>query len=543
MKNYQSLKLFFFIAIHASLIGQTNNYIWPLDSSLPLTGNYGEIRPNHFHTGVDLSTKGKEGLPVHAIANGSVSRLRISSTGYGRCVYIRHDNGQVSVYAHLSAFNPEFEEYLFAEIYKRHVYELDLVVPPGILRIKQGEVIGASGNSGGSTGPHLHFEIRDDRTEVPFNPLLFLKKADKVAPQLNAIAWYEVSDLFQPQLLHFQKLNMVSPIAKLPAYQSPSSNIGFAFAASDLMNVGGSVNQVAAVRLLLDGIEIYAHSFTGLRFDNNRFVNEFADRQGGYFLQKCFLPENYPSGIYTSTKADGRIFLKDTLWHQIKLELRDEAGNLSSFQQALRCHRISPLITSTCETNYVSAKTSESIRIPNAILHIPAQTLYNSACVELKAKPGQVQILPASLNFANAVRLVVPVPADMKDKTAKIIFKSGKSVYRPELGKDSLYLDLKVAGTFSIGVDLQKPEVKALWKTTKAPQKVRHINFLIRDVLSGIERFEILVNGKWTFAYYDAKKDQLILDLKGLPRGSLNIHLFVSDKCENVTVFSTTFMH
>jgi murein DD-endopeptidase MepM/ murein hydrolase activator NlpD len=173
MKNFKLLKFLTVLSLSCPLLAQKSTYIWPLDSSLALTGNYGEIRSNHFHTGIDLSTNGREGLPVQAIADGTVSRIRISSGGYGRCVYIRHDNGQVSVYAHLSAFNTEIHEALFTEINKRQVYELDLTAPAEALRIRQGQIIGYSGNSGSSTGPHLHFEIRDDKTEIPYNPLLF----------------------------------------------------------------------------------------------------------------------------------------------------------------------------------------------------------------------------------------------------------------------------------------------------------------------------------------------------------------------------------
>lgn len=541
MKNFKLLKFLTVLSLSCPLLAQKSTYIWPLDSSLALTGNYGEIRPNHFHTGIDLSTNGREGLPVQAIADGTVSRIRISSGGYGRCVYIRHDNGQVSVYAHLSAFNTEIHEALFTEINKRQVYELDLTAPAEALRIRQGQIIGYSGNSGSSTGPHLHFEIRDDKTEIPYNPLLFLKKTDHVPPQLNALAWYDVSDLYHPRLLHFQKVSTSAPIARLPDYRSPSSNIAFAFAASDYMSIGGSKNQVTSVRLMLDGTEIYAHSFTALRFESNRFVNEFADKQGGYFLQKCFLPENYPAGIYTGSKTDGRIFLKDTLWHSLKLELRDDAGNVTAVEQSLRCHIISPPHAPECKSHFVAARINESIATPNAILHLPANTLYNSICMQLKAEGGRVQILPAGLNFSTAFRLAMPVPAEMRDKTAKLIFRNANSVYRPELGKDSLYLEAKNSGTFTISTDLQNPEVKALWKSGKGSARPASLRFLMRDDLSGIERYELFVNGKWTFAYYDIKKDQLILETKGLPKGTLHLRLFVSDKCENVTLFSSTF--
>ncbi|MES2629986.1 MAG: M23 family metallopeptidase, partial [Bacteroidota bacterium] len=159
----------------------------PLDIPLYLSGNFGELRTNHFHTGLDIKTEGREGLNVYASATGWVSRLKVSAFGYGLIVYVEHPNGFTSCYAHLSTFNQRISDYVKLKQYQQRAFEVDFGVPAGEIPVTQGEIIGLSGNSGGSGGPHLHFEIRDTKTELALNPLLFgLDIADDVRPSINA---------------------------------------------------------------------------------------------------------------------------------------------------------------------------------------------------------------------------------------------------------------------------------------------------------------------------------------------------------------------
>jgi murein DD-endopeptidase MepM/ murein hydrolase activator NlpD len=167
------------LLISASLYGQRSlpldYFRSPLDIPLSVTGSFGEIRPNHFHSGADFKVQGKEGLPVFAVADGWVSRIKISPVGFGNALYIDHPNGFTSVYGHLFGYNDTISTYAHKMQYVRKSFEVDLfpITNHDTLWIKKGDLIGFAGNSGSSFGAHLHFELRNTASERIINPLLF----------------------------------------------------------------------------------------------------------------------------------------------------------------------------------------------------------------------------------------------------------------------------------------------------------------------------------------------------------------------------------
>lgn len=145
----------------------------PLDIPMQLSGNFGELRNNHFHAGFDLKTQQKEGLPIFAVADGYISRIKISTFGNGKTLYITHSNGFTSVYAHLQKTSDSIEKFIKKVHYQEQSFEIEKFLKPGEFIVSKGEIIAFSGNSGASEGPHLHFEFRDNVTENIINPMLF----------------------------------------------------------------------------------------------------------------------------------------------------------------------------------------------------------------------------------------------------------------------------------------------------------------------------------------------------------------------------------
>jgi murein DD-endopeptidase MepM/ murein hydrolase activator NlpD len=172
-------------------MAQDGGYRTPLDGVLRLSGNFGEVRSNHFHAGLDLKTDGAEGKAVHAIADGHIVRVNVSPTGYGKALYVEHPDGKTSVYAHLREFGAEVNAYVKQQQYAEEKFAVDLTIPKGKFVVKRGDVIAKSGNSGGSGGPHLHFEIRDTESQAPLNPLDHgFKVADDNAPEMQRLWIY-----------------------------------------------------------------------------------------------------------------------------------------------------------------------------------------------------------------------------------------------------------------------------------------------------------------------------------------------------------------
>ncbi|MBL7918333.1 MAG: M23 family metallopeptidase, partial [Bacteroidia bacterium] len=190
-----------------SLFAQNNGFVFPLQEPISLVGNYGELRPNHFHAGLDFSTQGRTGLPVMAAASGYVSRIKVSAVGYGKAVYITHPNGKVTVYGHLTSYIPEIAIIVKSAQYKNESFEVELLPGKDEIKIKAGQIIGYSGNTGNSTGPHLHFEIRDEITETPINPLLYYKVPDTYKPTITHLGLYNMEDTTSPKFIKSLPIN------------------------------------------------------------------------------------------------------------------------------------------------------------------------------------------------------------------------------------------------------------------------------------------------------------------------------------------------
>ena len=186
---------FFYLIVCFTAVSQsTTNFRSPMDIPLQLSGNFGELRPGHFHAGLDIRTQGKVGLPIYAIDSGYVSRIAVSEGGYGKVIYITHPNGFTSVYAHLRKFYGSFQGLARDIQYGQQVFQFDSSLTETNLTVAKGDIIGYSGNTGGSAGPHLHFEIRNTKTEHPINPLLFgFEIKDNIAPKIYAIGIYPLS--------------------------------------------------------------------------------------------------------------------------------------------------------------------------------------------------------------------------------------------------------------------------------------------------------------------------------------------------------------
>jgi hypothetical protein len=213
----RSQLLFFFIGIllHTCVEAQffpthhypQNYFQWPTNAKIGIVANFGELRPNHYHMGLDVRTDSKENMNVLAAAEGYVAKVHIDATGFGRALYINHPNGFTTLYAHLNDFNPEIEQYVKEQQYRLKKWNIDLEIPAGILPVKKGGFIAYSGNTGGSQGPHIHFEIRETATDKVLNPLLFgMPIPDRQAPDLIRLAIYHTcfhfSAIIQTSHLH-----------------------------------------------------------------------------------------------------------------------------------------------------------------------------------------------------------------------------------------------------------------------------------------------------------------------------------------------------
>ncbi|MDB5272677.1 MAG: hypothetical protein JWO58_1044 [Chitinophagaceae bacterium] len=303
-----------------------------------LSANMGELRPNHFHAGIDVKTGFSTGLPVYAAQDGYISRVRISSYGYGNTLYITHPNGLVTVYAHLDHFNPVIKSYALNFQYQNQTFEMDEYVPANLIKIKKGEIIGKSGNSGSSGGPHLHFEIRDSLENV-LNPLSFgfSEIRDNLAPIIQKIAVRPLSIDSRVQQEYALK-EWIAQKKSDGTYQIPgvieaSGSIGIELKVTDRMNETSNLYGVNCIELFVNGEEIFYHNIESFSFDESKYINVHIDYahlvSSRQRLERCYVADGNRLSTYKKIKNRGRLTISPGETKQIEIRVYDAYGNKS----------------------------------------------------------------------------------------------------------------------------------------------------------------------------------------------------------------------
>ena len=304
----------------------------PLDFPMSLAANFGELRPNHYHMGLDIRTQHKENQPVHAAADGYVARVEIEPAGFGQAIYIRHPNGYTTVYGHLNQFFPALAAYVHQQQYRLQSWQVDLTPEPGLFPVRKGDFIAYSGNTGGSQGPHLHFEIRRTAGDINLNPLLFgLPVPDRTSPTLLRLAWYDRNqgiyeqsphilpirkEASKPAARHGDESGQRQPDAVTAAEWSvfpsllivPTSRISFALSAFDTQSGSANPNGIYEADLYVDHLPVIGFQMNNISYDDTRNVNAHIDYKtretGGPFLQQLFFLSGYPPpSIYRAVIA------------------------------------------------------------------------------------------------------------------------------------------------------------------------------------------------------------------------------------------------
>jgi len=336
----------------------------PLGIPMSLAANFGELRPNHYHMGLDIRTQHRENLPVYAAADGYIARVQIGPFGFGQAIYIRHPNGYTTVYGHLNRFIPALAAYVEQQQYRQQSWQVDLSIPPALFPVKQGDQIAWSGNTGGSQGPHLHFEIRLTAEDVNLNPLLFgLPVEDRVPPKLTRVAWYDGDQGIYEQSPHYLPEQPHSPYEK--TLLVPVPRIRFAISASDAQSGSSNPNGIYRAALYDDGRPVIGFQMDHISYDDTRNINAHIDYKtratGGPFLQQLFFLPGYPfpsiyrvpgpaggidpasrsgdhaagsgdttqPGRLTSRPPDGLVDLSDGRPHDIVIAVSDTRDNTS----------------------------------------------------------------------------------------------------------------------------------------------------------------------------------------------------------------------
>jgi Peptidase family M23 len=316
----------------------------PLNIPMQLSANFGELRPNHWHMGLDIRTEARENLPVYAAAEGYIAHVGIRGSSFGRFIIINHPNGLSTLYAHLNDFNPELEKYVREQQYKNESWAIELDFAPNQFPVDKGSFIAYSGNTGGSQGPHLHFEIMDTKTTKRYNPLLFgFPIQDNTPPILMRLAMYDRSkSVFEqtPKLFTLKNTDSGYIIPKIPILKTGLSKVSFALQMIDKMSGGGSDNGVYAAKLYVDEEPQVGFVLDSIDYDETHYINAHIDYKhdynGGVYLQHISQLPGHNGVEYKQLKNSGVVELTDTAIRTISIDVKDANNNTTQLNFSIQ---------------------------------------------------------------------------------------------------------------------------------------------------------------------------------------------------------------
>lgn len=487
----------------------------PLNIPITLAGNFGECRPGHFHSGLDIKTMGRENLPVHAAAEGYISRIKTEPGGFGHALYIRHPNGYTTLYAHLNDFAGPIQKYLRQKQYELQRWDVDLQLSPTQFPVKKGQQIAWSGNTGGSTAPHLHFEIRNTQTEHPLNPELFgMPVKDNIAPVPTIVAVYDLlHGIYNhaPQEYRLRKKgNTYMPLKD--TLQSDALINGIGLDVNDFMN--GSHNTLAfyTAKLYMDEQLQCSVRLDDIGYDETRYVNAYADystkKLEGKWIQCLFeLPGNQLDHIYELNAIRGGLDLKDRATHKIRIALEDGMGNKSNISFYLR---YSGKANKDSLCNIFHAGQMNLFEHPNVKFKLDETELYDNMCFKLNSIPDDASTfsdkymigtpnVPVHHYFDLYIKPNKPIPFALRDKVA-MIYSDGKSEDGVEAMAEAegwYKSSVRALGTYWLAADTTAPVITAKQKEGGNFAQASRLSFVIRDDMTYVKTFRAELDGAW----------------------------------------------
>ena len=532
----------------------------PLDIPLDLSGSFGELRSNHFHSGLDFKTKGVEGLPVYATGDGYISRIKISTFGYGKAIYITHPNGYTSVYGHLQKANGAIESFIKTRQYKEQSYEVEMYLYPTELPVKKGDVIAFTGNTGGSGGPHLHFEFRNTKSEEILNPMHFgFKKIikDERKPVIQGLVAYPldsttVNNSQKPINISFSKQ---ADGTCLGVKVKADGKVAFGINAYDFCTNAYNKNGLYKVKAYLNGVLQYQYGFDGFAFDESRYFNNFIDYERfhlmGQRVQKLFQISDYPLSIVAGNKKDGIIKVQPGTNYTYRVELYDFHGNKVELVIPIEFAYQEAKIEKTLQKTpyFVKAKNEAIFEKNNVSVQIPENAFYSNFYLNFDVSNDILTLhddsVPVHKNITITFNDVQGLSEEQLAKTYIATLDGYKLDYNKTYRKGNTFsIKTKTLGKYKIAQDTTPPRiynVNFVEGKTLSTQKT--ISVSVTDLQSDINTYNGYLNGKWILLEYDYKTKKLIhnLDDKIYVEGRNDLKIVVTDNLQNSTTFESYF--
>lgn len=561
------------------MFGQEGLFRVPFDFPLFLSGNFAELRSNHFHGGLDFKTQGVEGKPLYCPADGYISRISVAPGGYGNALYIAHDNGYTTVHGHLQRFLPEVASLVREHQYKYETFALDTVLTPDRFPVKRGQLVAWAGNSGYSFGPHLHMEVRLTETNEPVNPLTFYKDKlkDTRPPRAHRIKLYPmkgkgiVGGAAKDGVYYFGKGNRITQ--SITAW----GDVGVGLSANDYMDGTHNTYGVYSVRLLVDGVEVFSSCADRFLFDENRMINSWTDYaeyqiRRRWYMKSFVAPGNPLRMVHAQGAGRGIVTIDEERIYHFEYILADLHGNTSRYTFDLKGQQamVKPTLTQGCSYLKYNVDNVVTCR-PGMTLAIPKGMLYEDTEINVTASPDadaysavyhfagdplplhsycplSIKVWPEeSWNRVDANEeesFVRPWPTLPPAYASKLYIAQRRGGWTGSVGgryeKGWMKANVReLGGDFFVAIDTIPPTLTPLSPAHWSKTGVIRLN--VADSQTGLSHYRATLDGRWTLMEYTSKNRQLIVRLSDSPLkkdGSIhNLRIIVTDGVGNIATF------
>ncbi|MFN2379615.1 MAG: M23 family metallopeptidase [Bacteroidales bacterium] len=538
----------------------------PLSIPLSLSANFGELRSDHFHSGIDIKTGGATGKEINAADKGYIYRIGVAPGGFGKALYMRHENGFSTVYAHLDAFTPEIDQYVTEEQYRLKSFSVNLFPEKEKFTFERGDIIGLSGNTGSSQGPHLHFEVRRSSNENPVDPLKYYDIYDDIRPVIDRIYIYPLGHGSAvngfPQKVRFRitgekgNYRLTSP---LPVKVWGETGIGVS--TWDYINNSWNKCGVRTLEMKLDGKTLYHHQLDEFSFAETRYLNSHIDyeeyMESGVHVQRTFILPNSHISFVEKSKGNGRIVINDDKEHRAEIIVEDYNGNRSTVEFSLvKGTEPAELPEDTTWARVIPFGESADINRHDIRISFPRGIFYDTLLFRYGKIPGEEglysdihhihnKMVPVHSPFTVSI-MPQGVNEQYRDKLCLVYIDKNNRSYAGGTYRDGFVSgSARKLGSYAVGIDT-------------VPPVIRPINFIpgsdisgkselvmaISDDFSGVSEYEVTIDGTWALFEWDPKTSRLIhrLDDARITRNSVHtIKSVATDTRGNTNRYTTQF--